>query len=160
MTNPRSLPPCPIPPPPEPIKRAPDGKMQKGNRGRPPGSRNKRTIALEQLFRGEAEEVARVAIDLAKRGDVTAVKLILDRIAPARKGATIELPDFPRVQSIADVPAAHAFLIGAVAGGRITPDESAAIAATIDRYRAAVETIDFDKRLAALEAQYAKPNFE
>lgn len=152
------LPPCPIPPRSETHDRAPNGTLRTGNRGRPPGSRNKRTIALEQLFKGEAEEIARVAIDLAKHGDVTAVRLILDRVAPPRKGATISLPDFPKIQSVGDVPGAHAYLIVAVAGGRITPEESAAIATTLDRYCAAVETVDLEKRLAALEDRYAAKN--
>jgi hypothetical protein len=138
----------PLPPPPPP---APPPK-----RGRPQGSRNKRTIALEALFEGEAEEIARVAVALAKEGDATSIKMILDRIAPARKGALIDLPDFPKVTDVKDVPTAHAYLIEAVAKGRITPDESTAIAATLDRYCSAVNAVEFKERLAALEARLGK----
>lgn len=122
--------------------------------GRPKGSRNKRTLAIEALFEGEAEDIARMAIQLAKGGDPTSIKMILDRLAPARKGTPIELPSFPRVSSIKDVPSAHAYLIRAVAEGHITPDESSAVAATLDRYCASVETVDLEKRLADLEARY------
>jgi hypothetical protein len=59
---------------------------QSGNpAGRPRGIRNKQTIAAEKLFAEDAEALARVAIDLAKAGDIAALRLCLDRIcAPHR----------------------------------------------------------------------------
>ncbi|WP_348638323.1 DUF5681 domain-containing protein [Bradyrhizobium sp. ISRA463] len=142
-------PPIVLPPPPEPI--TPPARPP----GRPRGSRNKRTVALEALFEGEAEAIARKAIELAKAGDSPAIKMVIDRLAPVRKGARIELPDFPRVKTLADVPAAHAFLINAVAKGRISPEEGAAIAATLDRYCSAVDTVELERRVAAIEERYA-----
>jgi hypothetical protein len=53
--------------------------------GRPSGSRNKTTIAVENLLDGEAEALTRKAIELAKRGDMAALSLCLERIAPPRK---------------------------------------------------------------------------
>ena len=65
------------------------GRFQKGQsgnpNGRPPGSRNKTTLAVDALLDGEAETLTRKAIELAKTGDVTALRLCLDRIAPVRK---------------------------------------------------------------------------
>lgn len=59
---------------------------QSGNpAGRPKGSRNKATLAVEVLFDGEAEVITRKAIELAKNGDLAAIRLCLDRIAPPRK---------------------------------------------------------------------------
>jgi hypothetical protein len=47
-------------------------KGQSGNpAGRPRGSRNKQTIAAEKLFAADAEELIKVAIDLAKAGDIS-----------------------------------------------------------------------------------------
>ena len=55
--------------------------------GRPPGSRNKTTRAIDALFDGEAEALTRKAIELAKAGDLVALRLCLDRIAlPERTG--------------------------------------------------------------------------
>ena len=58
-------------------------KGQSGNpAGRPPGSRNKATILAESIFEGEAESIIRMAIDKAREGDITAIRLCLDRVFP------------------------------------------------------------------------------
>ena len=70
-------------------------KGQSGNpAGRPPGSRNKATILAEAMFQGEAETIIRMAIDKAKEGDITAIRLCLERVFPRlRDRATIfDLP--------------------------------------------------------------------
>jgi hypothetical protein len=69
-------------------------KGQSGNpAGRPRGARNKQSIAAEKLF-ADAEELAKVAIDLAKAGDIAALRLCLDRIcAPHRhRPVPFEMP--------------------------------------------------------------------
>jgi uncharacterized protein DUF5681 len=58
---------------------------QSGNpAGKPRGTRHKATRAMEVLLEGEVEQVTRKAIELAKAGDTTALRLCMDRIAPAR----------------------------------------------------------------------------
>jgi hypothetical protein len=55
---------------------------QSGNpNGRPKGARNKATLAAEALLDGEAEAITRKAIEL----DITAIRLCLERIIPARR---------------------------------------------------------------------------
>ena len=53
--------------------------------GRPKGSRNKATLAMEALLDGEGEEITRKAIELAKDGDMGAIRVCMDRIAPPRR---------------------------------------------------------------------------
>ena len=57
------------------------GKFQKGESGnpfgRPRGIRNKATSLAEALFEGEIEEICRKAIEVAKQGNIQAIKLIL-----------------------------------------------------------------------------------
>src|ERR1700693_659671 len=48
--------------------------------GRPKGSRNKSTLALEALLDGQAEALTQKAVELALAGDITALRLCLDRI--------------------------------------------------------------------------------
>ena len=43
------------------------------------------TLAIETLLDGEAEVITRKAIELAKKGDLAAIRLCLDRIAPREK---------------------------------------------------------------------------
>ncbi len=55
---------------------------QSGNpSGRPKGARHKATMAVEALLNGEADAITRKAIDAALAGDMTAIRLCLDRIA-------------------------------------------------------------------------------
>src|SRR4051794_32677609 len=54
-------------------------------RGRPVGSRHKATWAAEALLDDEAEELTRTAINLAKSGDTTALRLCLERLCPPRR---------------------------------------------------------------------------
>lgn len=60
-------------------------KGQSGNRdGRPQGSRNKATLAVEALLEGEAEALTRKAIERALEGDIQALRLCLERVCPVR----------------------------------------------------------------------------
>jgi len=52
--------------------------FQPGNAGRPKGTRNKATLALEALLDGEGEALTRRAIQMALEGDTTAMRLCLD----------------------------------------------------------------------------------
>src|ERR1051325_4461056 len=67
--------------------------------GRPPGSRNRATIAAEALLEGEAQALTRKAIELALEGDTTALRLCLERIVPQRKSRTVAF-DTPRIDRV------------------------------------------------------------
>jgi Family of unknown function (DUF5681) len=62
--------------------------------GRPKGSRNKTTMAVQALLDGKAEALTRKAIELAKGGDITALRLCMERILPPRKDRPLSF-DFP-----------------------------------------------------------------
>src|SRR5215211_737744 len=98
---------------------------QSGNpSGRPPGSRNKTTLALDALLDGEAEALTRKAIELAKAGDMVALRLCLDRICPPRKDRPVRF-DLPTLKTAADAVEAASAIIGAVSHGDLTPSEAA-----------------------------------
>jgi hypothetical protein len=66
---------------------APFQKGQSGNpSGKPPGIRNKTTMLAEKLMQDDARDIVRVVLEAAKGGDMTAARLILERIAPVRRG--------------------------------------------------------------------------
>ena len=79
-----------------------DGTWPKGvsgnPMGRPRGARHRSTLAVEALLDGEAEGLTRKAIEVAMEGDVTALRLCLDRLAPARKDATVSF-QLPRMET-------------------------------------------------------------
>ena len=72
----------------------PGRPFQAGNKygkGRPAGSRNKATIALEALLDGEGEAMMRKAIELALGGSETALRLCLERLIPPRRERLVRL---------------------------------------------------------------------
>ena len=124
---------------------------QSGNPdGRPKGSRNKATLAMEALLDGEAEAITRKAIEKALEGDMTAIRLCLERILPTIKSRPIEI-DLPPVETAQDIQAAHGAVIAAMAKGEITPDDAGTIAGVLEARRRAIETVELEARMVALE---------
>jgi hypothetical protein len=107
------------------------------------------TARTRQPGTGEAE-TTRKAIELAKDGDLTALRLCLDRIAPPRKDRPV-LFELPPVSSAADAAKAAAALLEAVAVGDLTPAEANELGKLIEAYTKALEATDFAERLDKLE---------
>src|SRR5688500_3046957 len=78
---------------------------QFGKKGRPQGSRHSTTILLEQMMADDGAAVVQAVLDAAKAGDMTAARIIVDRLAPARKDRPVTV-DLPKIASAADIPAA------------------------------------------------------
>ena len=133
-----------------------NGKFAPGNKigknGRPQGSRNKATLAIEKLLEGEAEALTRKAIELAKDGDMQALRLCMERLCPPRRDSPVSVP-LPKVKTAADASKAMASVLEAVAEGDITPSEGTAIASIIEHHRRAIETTQIEERLRTLEDQ-------
>ena len=126
---------------------------QSGNpAGRPIGARGKAALLAEQLFEGEAENIIRAAIDAAKEGDTTAVRLCLDRVAPRRRDRVVTF-ELPPLHSAASVLSALADIAAAVSGGDLTPAEGEAISRLLDRYLRTLDHVEFEQRLAKLERE-------
>jgi hypothetical protein len=60
------------------------------------------TLAMEALLDGESEALTRKAIELALGGDITALRLCLDRVLPPRKDRPINF-EMPAIATIARV---------------------------------------------------------
>ena len=127
-----------------------DGTFSAGNPGKPIGSRHKATQASLAMLDGEAEAITRKAVELALAGDVTALRLCLERIAPPRKDSPITFT-LPKMEAAHDAATAAASVLASVAAGELTPTEGAHIMALIETYRRTLETTDLEARVAALE---------
>jgi hypothetical protein len=124
---------------------------QSGNpAGRPRGARNKRTLALEGLMEDESQVITRKVIEMAKDGHMTAIRLVIDRLAPVCKDRPVDF-ELPPLNTPADAVAALAAIAAAVAVGDLTPREAAQLSKVVDGYVRAVELRDFAPRLAQLE---------
>src|SRR3954454_14872658 len=131
------------------------GRFKPGNRqgrGRPSGSRNKASIALDKMLADDGADVVRTVLAAAKGGDMQAARLGLDRLVPVRKGRSIQL-DLPTIESATDVLTALSLTVAAMAEGEITPDEAAVVAGVLETKRKAIETVELEARLTHLEQQ-------
>lgn len=126
-----------------------------GNPGRPKGARHRVTVAVEILLEGDAEALTRKAIELGLAGDLTALRLCLDRIAPARRDRPVVV-DLPALDTADDGPRALAAIAAAAACGEITPGEALALAGVVVEHRRGLETVDIERRIAALEARHGQ----
>lgn len=126
------------------------GRFKPGNGGRRKGSRNKATQAALSLLDGEGEAITRKCIDLALQGDATALRLALERIAPAPKDSPVRFK-LPKIERAADAVAAAASIVQAVAAGKLTPSEGAHCMSLVESYRRTLETSELEQRVQALE---------
>jgi hypothetical protein len=131
-------------------------KGQSGNpAGRPRGSRNKQTIAAEKLFAEDAEALIRIAIDLAKAGDIAALRLCLDRICAPHRHRPVPF-DLPQLAVAKDAVGAMSTLMEGIAAGELSAPEAAGLAKAIQGFTQALTTADLDKRIANLEWRMKK----
>ena len=135
-------------------KKQPGRPFKKGKSGnpagRPQGSRNKATLAIDELLDGEADKLTRKAVELAMEGDTTALRLCLERLCPPRKDRPVSF-HLPKMETPVDAVAAMAALLAAVAQGEVTPGEAQTITAVIEAQRRVIECEDHERRLRALE---------
>lgn len=126
----------------------------KGTSGNPAGkrsgTRNKATLAAEALLDGEAEALTRKAIQKAQQGDMTALRLCLDRILPPRRDRPVQFRLLP-LHRARDAAAGMASVADAVANGQITANEAAELSRLVEAFVKALEVTEFDQRLRALE---------
>ena len=99
------------------------GKFSAGNSGRPKGSCNRATRAIESLLEGQAEALTQTAVHKALEGDSIALRLCMERIAPAPKDQPVSF-SLSSMQSASDASQAAADVLRAVSDGEITPIEA------------------------------------
>jgi hypothetical protein len=114
------------------------------------GTRNATTLALETLLDGQANALTQKAIDLALSGDMTALRLCLERILPPRKDRPVTFT-LPTITSAKDALSALSALLTAVSCGEITPTEASEVGKLVDGYVKATETNELADRLERLE---------
>jgi hypothetical protein len=120
--------------------------------GRPKGKKSASTVLLRAILEDEGEEIIRKVIDNAKDGDSVCMKLCVERLIPVAREREVRL-ELPKIETAEDVTKAIASVLTALAEGQITPNEGQSIAALLETHRKALETLQFEKRIEALEAQ-------
>ena len=129
-----------------------DGTFAAGNAlgGKTKGARHKATMAVETLLDGQVDQLTQKAVDAALGGDMTAMRLCLERIFPPRKDRPV-LIDLPKMEGAEGASIVMAGILEAVAEGDITPDEASRVAGIVETYRKTLEMTELETRLQALE---------
>ena len=139
------------------------GQFSKGTSGnpsgRPPGSRNHATLLMESLLEGEAEQLTRKAIELALAGDITALRLCLERLMPPRKDRPIHLI-LPPVENVHQISLAMAKVFAAISEGEITPTEAEVVSNILATHKNVLVAQDYERRLEDLERRMSKDGTE
>jgi hypothetical protein len=104
----------------------------------------------------DAEPVILALIRAAKGGDVAAIRLVLERVAPLPRNRPVQF-HMPPIETPADLGEAMGAILQAAAGGELTPDEATAIAGLIETRRRTIETLELEQRIAALEQSRRAP---
>jgi len=124
---------------------------QSGNpKGRPKGSRNRASIAVDTLLDGEAEKLTRKCVEWAMDGDSVAMRLCMERICPPRKDHPVTF-EMPAMKTASDSVAVMGSLLSALADGAVTPSEASAISGIIETFRKTIETSELEERIQVLE---------
>jgi len=120
--------------------------------GRRPGQKNRKAALIESLFEGEVEAVGRKTLELALAGDTVALKIILDRVAPAPRGRKVRFR-LPQLTSASDLVSALNCVLRAVSHGILTVDEGSSLSGAIESGVRVIEVAELGERIAALEAR-------
>jgi hypothetical protein len=126
-------------------------KGQSGNpTGKPKGCRNATTILFDELLKDNAKDLIEKAIEMAKGGDGPALRLCIERLAPARKDRPVWF-NLPAMNEAKDAVNASAAIVAAVADGNLTPSEAAELSKVVDSYSRTLQAAEFEERILKLE---------
>lgn len=130
------------------------GNFEKGASGnpagRPRGSRNQATLALDRQLAEAGPILVQKLIEQAAGGNMQAMRLCLDRIIPRRRDCPVDLP-LPPVKNAQDVATAFTEVTSAVATGQITPAEGESLAQILTLQGEALLAGDLEERIEALQ---------
>jgi predicted ATPase len=130
------------------------GQFQKGQSGNPKGrakgTKNRATLAAEQLLESDLDNICRKLIEEALTGNMQAIKLVLDRVLPQKRDRIIDVK-LPKLQTTDDAVNAMSLIIDSIGSGNITPGEGEALSRVVDAFVKAIQAYDLEKRVGMLE---------
>jgi hypothetical protein len=97
-----------------------------------------------------AEEITKAVVDAARGGDLSAARLVLERLAPSMRERPIAI-DLPSTDTAEGINQAQQAIIEAVGMGELLLGEGSALAGLVELRRKALETIELEQRVTALE---------
>jgi hypothetical protein len=110
------------------------------------GSRNRSSVFAEALSDGDAIAIVEAVMGKAKKGDMVAARLVLDRLWPAPKGRAVAF-DLPAATDANGIMEAHAALLRGLAKGVLTPDEAESVSRMLSAHLRVVENVELEARM-------------
>ncbi|ROR59827.1 UNVERIFIED_ORG: hypothetical protein EDF86_1555 [Pseudomonas psychrophila] len=136
-------------PPPENLGSSNAGRWAPGQSGNP-GGRSGQTQALRAKLAEGAEAVTKKVMAAAKKGDMQACRLILERLVPPIK-PTAEVVRFELDDT--DLPSAAKSILRAVAAGELPPDQGKALIEGLGAVARVIEVAELQKAVEELREQ-------
>ena len=125
------------------------GRFQPGTSGNP-GGRSGQTQAIRAKLAEGADAVTRKILAAAKKGDMQACRLILERLVPPIK-PTSEPVQFDLDDT--DLPSAARSIMRAVAGGHLAPDQGKSLIDGLGAVARVIEVAELQKAVEELRQQ-------
>jgi hypothetical protein len=119
-------------------------------RGRPKGSRNRKTGLAEALLDSHAEALMTQALALAEKGDAPVLRILLSHILPRRQELRPEMGPLP-MGTAEELAQASEKLMNQVTSGQINLRDAKLIADLLEQHRRILETENLEKRVSAIE---------
>jgi hypothetical protein len=119
-------------------------------RGRPKGSRNKRSAEAQKILDQYAAPLVKRCVARALDGDTRALALCLERILPPLREPGIQLR-LPKLDEVKDVDLGVKRVLQGIGKGNITPVEGEKVASILQNYRETIEVQEMVQRIEALE---------
>jgi Family of unknown function (DUF5681) len=132
--------------------------FQPGHSGNPagcaPGSRNKKTLAVEAALFDHAHELVENLVRRAKNGEPAAMRLAMERILPAGRGRPLPIK-LPSIRSTEDALAAADVIMEALKEGAVAAREAVDLLRVVEGLTRLTGAIAFIKKVARREVARA-----
>ena len=133
--------------------------FKKGRSGNPAGkaqgTRNSATLAAETLLEGECEGLTRILIEMAKGGNIAAMRLVMERVLPPRRERTLHFP-LPPLKTAADAMTAMSMIAEGVGQGELSASEAHIMVSLVQEFLKGLEQFGNDLRMAKIEGYITK----
>jgi hypothetical protein len=119
-------------------------------RGRPKGSRNRRSLAAKELLEQHGEALVRKALVVALQGDGPLLRTLLGYFLPRPKDLPCKIGPLP-MATLEQLSQTSDATLKKVASGQITPSQCGEILGWIEERRRVIQTQELGSRVLALE---------